>query len=347
MLQLKRTCNWNLSNSFVLIILIMSIQIEGRPHNAQNSHIKSLSALRSSKPINFIDVRGSGARNNVNADKSSYTDTNRRIKRQPRNKWIDCSDHRNKRNRRCIGKRGVQFPSDDYLDYDYATDYELQHKPTDYSAFPAYDDDNYDENIRPENNFARFHEKPVNDEDYINRTISKCQQSGSTYCEDEYPPEYANYVEKVLQRESKTYEKIFIGKTKHPLAATKDNDTLDVAQRFDGGNRRSGYEITVCSSRKTVIYPKAALSVDSHWSSVINQKDYRQPVNIELCDQQNMVLMDSGQRLIAKLLPNGYTAECKQKFQTSALLSLEHGSMRMNYFKLPSHCELVLFRKFT
>lgn len=54
MLQLKRTCNWMMSNYFILIVLMLWIRVEGRPHHAgARSEAKSLSALKSSDAIDF------------------------------------------------------------------------------------------------------------------------------------------------------------------------------------------------------------------------------------------------------------------------------------------------------
>lgn len=338
MLQLKRqTWNWNVANNLVLLIFILMTmisihQVNARPHNND----KQLQQ-RQRKDITSSLVKSNGNKNPIgtaNVAAPSAATINRKTR------GINCKDRRNRHNRRCIGKRGVLFPGDDYPDYDYDTNFGLNRVRggSDYPVYPNIGNNDDSDDIRPENIFAQFNQKQKNGEKLINATISKCQQSGATYCEDEYPAEYAQHVENLIHKDGTAYEKLFAAV--QPLA-TSDKDDLDVEQRFGGSSFT--YEISMCSIRKSTIYPKVAMATDHSWSTIVNQQNYIQPVHVELCE--DTVLSDSGHHLIEKILPNGYTAKCKQKFQNSPLVSLENDNMKMKYFQLPSHCELVLIRK--
>lgn len=323
------------------------MQTEGRPHTKRRNYASS-PAMRSSKLFNF---NGSGTENYFNSNRSPSEQTSRR---HTQNQWINCNDQHNKKNRRCLSGKSVQFPGDENLDYDYATDYETRHKSTDFSTFPQNDDVEYDaqEDIRPENSFARnnkepindntrFNKEPINEEIYLKQTISKCQKSGLTYCEDEYPPEYKKYISNILKREAKPFEHFFTNTT----PSLNDTDTLEVQHRFG----RAGYEISVCNIKRHYIFPTAAITEENEWATVINEGRFRQAVLAEYCEEKKEKKVDTkgdGESLISRLLPIGYTAECQQKYQRPPMVTYLNGIVETKRVKLPSHCALVLFKNF-
>lgn len=155
-------------------------------------------------------------------------------------------------------------------------------------------------------------------------TIPTCAKAGLTFCEDVagYP---AEYVESLLELDTDTYKEL-----------QKEDDVVtsfDMTHRFDTSNG----DIPYCSSDSVVIYPKVALSVNNHWSYIINQRQFVQGVRVELCSRSD------GDCLFASRLPNLYESQCRQKFMERMLLSLDaEGATVRGMFLLPSHCECVL-----
>lgn len=152
----------------------------------------------------------------------------------------------------------------------------------------------------------------------------KCATTGQTYCEqvDEYPAQHINdlmnisSIRQMLQND---------------IAA---DQPVELTSRI--GKSSIDDELAVCRSRMAIIYPRMALTVDNHWSYIINQELHTQGVHVMLCMPDEHC--DLGQFLV-----NGYVSMCKQRYDKRLLLSIDrNGQPRQTYFHMPSHCECVL-----
>lgn len=183
-------------------------------------------------------------------------------------------------------------------------------------SFP--DDDGYD--IDDDNNNqldGNYDSMPPSD------NIPNCAANGSTYCEtvDGYPTQYVHSIMNTIENQKL-------------LTNNGVVTTYGLTQRMD----MSMDEISFCTTRSVVIYPKLALSVNNDWCYIINQAHYLQGVRVELCTHSNACGF-------SELLPNGYVSQCKQKFEERLLVGLDgDGHAVKNYFRLPSHCECILRR---
>lgn len=151
----------------------------------------------------------------------------------------------------------------------------------------------------------------------------QCASNGRTYCEnvDGYPAQYVNSLMNTSEN-------------KNLLNNNGVVTAYGLAQRMD----TSMEEISFCGTRKVVIYPKLALSVNNNWCYIINQAQYMQGVRVELCAHSNACGF-------SEMLPNGYVSQCVQKFEERMLVGLDSdGHAVKNYFRLPSHCECILKR---
>lgn len=203
-------------------------------------------------------------------------------------------------------------PSDNYLSDHYYDDY-TGDSPEDVTSLqaPAKDDDKDGmPNLRIEFRLA---------------AAPPCATSGRTYCEaiDDYPVEY---IESLLQRDRRKME------SESEMQAADDRFVSRIGALSDN--------LTECNSQAVVIYPTRARSlVDGKWSYIIQPADKKQGVRVAICT-------DFGKCPSHRLLPNGYTSQCVQRFRGHKLLSLDKsGNVIEDLFDFPSHCECNVYEK--
>jgi hypothetical protein len=98
--------------------------------------------------------------------------------------------------------------------------------------------------------------------------IPKCHNQ--TFCEDvEYYPENMFY--EILR--SRTY------RTRYLQYFTN----LHINEDFIKSRVEETNNYFICPSRKSVVYPKAALNLKNELKFIYNIKRYKQPVSIEVC----------------------------------------------------------------
>lgn len=98
--------------------------------------------------------------------------------------------------------------------------------------------------------------------------------------------------------------------------------------------------INLCDTYTRKIYPQMAMNIDSDWRFIINQPEYRQSIQVQLCQKR------SSQCQFSELFPSGYVSSCTQKFTKIPLLSLdENGELVQFDYEFPSHCQCDLQKK--
>lgn len=218
--------------------------------------------------------------------------------------------------------------------------YQAEGKPRIKVIFP--EDDELQENTLNEPSLPSIHRnqtyhfklwnniKPPNLQIDVEKV--KCADSGATFCEqiDEnlYPTEY---VENMLKQNSKSYQNYF--NSIKSVSVPKIDEELSL--RID---KSMSMAIEFCKSEIRTIYPKIAMNIENSWNYVINQRRFRQAIQIELCEH-------SGEPcLFSNLFPIGYKTKCTQKFMKQPLLGMDsNGNLREYSYRFPSHCQCELF----
>lgn len=160
-----------------------------------------------------------------------------------------------------------------------------------------------------------------NDDITLPDHLPECAISGHTFCENvaEYPTQHIN-------------DLMNITSVKGMLQNDTEPPPLRLSQRVGATLEYDNF----CTTATRIIYPKLALTIDNHWLTIVNQAQFLQGVNVELCMHQDRCGF-------ADILPNGYVSQCRQRFDNRLLLSVDHrGNPRKNYFRLPSHCECMV-----
>lgn len=172
-------------------------------------------------------------------------------------------------------------------------------------------------------------------------SLMECISSGKTFCY-EYPSDYSlDYVDRVVKREIKSYNRFF--SYRHVSAAN------DRSNSGKDGNIEEKFPS--CATKRTSVYPRYARDVDGEWNSIVNTKKYRQAVQFNTCVSQSVRAEDSSQnkiinfgKLFQIILPNDYRAQCVQRYQTYVLLTVAKGRIDKKIFTVPSHCEFEVSR---
>ncbi|XP_054087762.1 protein spaetzle-like [Zeugodacus cucurbitae] len=139
------------------------------------------------------------------------------------------------------------------------------------------------------------------------------RRAGKSYCK-----EVENYIEatrldKIDPEQFAKFKEYF-----------KDDleQTQMVATRMDVGD-----------SKTKIIYPEGAESEDSKWLLVVQDKQYKQGVLIEECENMDNSSEENS------TLPVENISKCKQNFNYRKLVVLVNGEMKEEMVKLPSTCE--------
>lgn len=154
--------------------------------------------------------------------------------------------------------------------------------------------------------------------DLTTKIGTQCAEQGQTYCEDveQYPSDLIAAI--MDQSENQKLFNDSIAESSIQISSRLNNN----------GNQR------LCKSKRALIYPKLAMSVENRWKYVINQGQHQQGIKVDLCDGVH-------QCAISHIFPNGWISQCTQMFTEHLLLSIdpEHGRAVQNLFRMPSHCE--------
>lgn len=93
-------------------------------------------------------------------------------------------------------------------------------------------------------------------------------------------------------------------------------------------------EERVCSQFVKIIYPQMAKNEEGYWRYVVNDNDYSQAVQAEVCEKQGKPCLHMDH------LPPGSYSLCKQKYSYKRLLAL-HPTEKRTYsdtFQFPACC---------
>lgn len=156
----------------------------------------------------------------------------------------------------------------------------------------------------------------------VDATNVPCINSTMLFCEEvtNYP---SKYVETVLANADAQIYEIFFNKT--------------IASETIGLRTSNDRPIELCNSIKKYIYPRRAMNLQNEWRYVVNQKYYRQPIKVEICQWKNSKCQ------FPATLPNSYI--CVQKYIHVQLLSLnENGEVVPYYYEVPSYCKCEIQR---
>lgn len=102
--------------------------------------------------------------------------------------------------------------------------------------------------------------------------------------------------------------------------------------RFDTSN-----DVPLCTSVEKLIHPQEGFTKDRYNLTIVNTKEYKQGVRVELCSDSGNPCKD-----IEGLVP--YRTECKQLYHYRTLLAVHPrtGELYKESFKLPSCCKCVM-----
>lgn len=191
--------------------------------------------------------------------------------------------------------------------------------------FPDDSDENSDEFVY-EKVRMKDHKKPTPKMTFrFNSTDVPCSNATMLFCEEqflltEYP---SKHVEEVLENtDAQTYKTYF--------NKTLTNETLGVSLYIstDGS-------MELCHSLKQYVYPQLGMNVKNEWRFIINQRNYQQPIQIELCQRKNSKCNFNGP------ISSGWEFACVQKYTKIPLLSLDENGPVPDYFTFPSFCKCV------
>lgn len=119
---------------------------------------------------------------------------------------------------------------------------------------------------------AQLYWTDVSFPDYIDNDsfefVPKECKHGETYCDDRTHP--TTIIDKVVQRDGHQDSDLF------GLDFLPPDPSL--TYRFGGLN-----ESSACESRRIVIYPKTALSVENTWRYIVNSDKFQQGLVVERC----------------------------------------------------------------
>lgn len=89
-----------------------------------------------------------------------------------------------------------------------------------------------------------------------------------------------------------------------------------------------------CATYTRLRFPKIARNVKSDWHFVINQPEYLQPVEVEICQKK------LSQCPFSEIIPAKNVSTCTQKFRRISLWSLNDGGNITKYeYDFQSHCK--------
>lgn len=143
-----------------------------------------------------------------------------------------------------------------------------------------------------------------------NSTVRFCEKVGQQL----YPTQYVN---SVLQKSGDRYAEFF--------------NKIEFRDDFPEPT------INLCDTYTRIVYPEIAMNTDSDWRFVINTKDTRQQIRVELCQKR------SSQCQFGESFPAGYVSSCTQKFGKIPLLSFDdNGNISVYEYEFPSHCQCDL-----
>ncbi|XP_075147664.1 spaetzle domain-containing protein isoform X2 [Haematobia irritans] len=133
------------------------------------------------------------------------------------------------------------------------------------------------------------------------------------------------YLEKVIKKKFSNLE-IFFG------------EDLVIPQNISQRMNSEPNEEYLCKTRTRVIYPQAGQNKDYNWLIIINIPNYKQGIRIEECINEGSVCGESN----GLMLPNRYTATCKQSYIYRSLVAFTNETVIRDQFKMPSCCKCVL-----
>lgn len=164
----------------------------------------------------------------------------------------------------------------------------------------------------------------------IDSTDIPCENTIMSFCEDVTNQAYPiKYVESILANTDTQIFENYFNKT----------DTNDKILDFRLSHLSNDETIELCKSFKRYIFPQLAMNVENEWRFVINQKNYRQPIRLEICQKKK------SKCLFTDSLPINLVATCIQKYTKIPLLSLgEDGDMVSYDYEFPSHCQCEIQR---
>lgn len=150
-----------------------------------------------------------------------------------------------------------------------------------------------------------------------------------SFCEDvdDYP---IDEIREALKTRSDEYKDLFnsidtiIGPDEGLTERKMYNDESDL-----------GLEESICRSVSRIIYPKKAKNRNNRWMYVVNDVEFTQVINAEICES------DGGQcKYLDYNLPPGMQSTCKQKYAYKKLLAMTQKGERMvaDVFQFPSCC---------
>ncbi|XP_003426647.1 protein spaetzle [Nasonia vitripennis] len=176
--------------------------------------------------------------------------------------------------------------------------------------FPGDEPDEADEADEPDANVNTV----------ANLTLPTPVCKGDTFCVD--PPNYPTAEVEIALRMNSKVVKYFANSDMDPEVTNK------------ALKRKENVE-TLCQSYETIIYPKAAESINNEFMFVVNQANFLQGVRIERC---NPGVEDTSCSYLGEL-ESWYTTTCKQKFIYRQLVAVSSmGEVKPELFRFPASC---------
>lgn len=208
------------------------------------------------------------------------------------------------------------------------TDLNLKNEYNDEDENPEESsDDNLDENVDDTIDTDDSSMLTSSSEILTPTTLEECIKSDQQFCEDSSVKFSNKLIESILEKpENKMFMKFF----RDP----DEDDDAFIQNRF--GARPQGVRIELCETKRTLTYPTYARDFNGDYSAIINTRNYRQPVKIEMCasSEPNPIWQ-----------PKNYKLVCSQGYQTYQLLSPAEQNMEtfnLKTFDVPSHCKIDL-----
>lgn len=175
-----------------------------------------------------------------------------------------------------------------------------------------------DENNEPYSYFDVESKTEIYPYFHIDAANIPCTNATVSFCENVnlYPTEY---IESVLEKRADQFVGFFM--EIRPLSI---DDTYDEPYNL-------------CETYRRPVQPQMAKNMHNDWRFVVNQPNYRQTINVEICKKRGHKC-DFDDRL-----PKDYVSSCAQKYTEHTLLSLDDGGeFREFKYQFPTYCECEL-----
>lgn len=169
-------------------------------------------------------------------------------------------------------------------------------------------------------------------------TLIRCMRSGQTFCENEAPVEYSyEAIERGLKNSIKT-NRVLIDEAEGE--ANQGEEKTATRNNFGSFERVE----QLCETKETTIYPQMGRDIHGEVWTIVNQRDYRQRVKVQLCVSARGKRKGKGEYLMTDAgksgqWPNGIRPRCRQVYQEFELLSGSSNEIiEKKIFNVPSYC---------